>query len=68
MDNEYRVPKPQDAEGRIPKGPDFAEKRSPVQQFRVGTKQRGEFDIYRECNDQEVRLLLRFFGRSWGPA
>jgi hypothetical protein len=24
-DNEYRVPKPQDAEGRIPKGPDFAE-------------------------------------------
>jgi hypothetical protein len=55
MDNEYRVPRTQGAEGRIPKGPNFAEKRSPVQQTRVGTKPKGRIGIYRECNGQDVQ-------------
>jgi hypothetical protein len=67
-DNEYRVPKPQDAEGRIPKGPNFAEgKISSYSNPRKGTEPEGELASIRSRR-QDLQLVLRFFGESWAPA
>ena len=66
MDNEYRVPKPQDAEGRIPKGPNFAEGIScaavPMEPNLMGNWRPTDHAV------GDLQLLLRFFGKSWGPA